>query len=250
MRLFAGVWPPPEALAALTQLERPELPGVRWVAPAQWHVTVRFFGEVDAADVDGLIERLRAVARRTRQNPPIEAALGPRVGRLGPRILAVDVDGLAGLAEAIRAATIPLGGRGPSTPPGRGPSSAGGHTGGDPLGASAGGARLEGAAAGGPGGALAGAARVSSGGKAGDRAGDDRAGDDRAGDPDVPRPFVGHLTLARCRRGAAVGDVVGQAVNATWVVEDLALIASELGPGGSRYRDIVRLPLVAQRPGS
>lgn len=220
-------------MAKLTQLERPDLVGVRWVAPAQWHVTLRFFGEVDGADVSGLIERLSAVAAQFREGPPIRVSLGPRVGRLGARILAVEVDGLGDLADQIRLATSPLGERGRLAELGpRGPGSGGGaDTLSDP-------AEVDQSVA-----------AVQGGAVAGDRSFPVPSG---AGpiDPDAQRPFLGHLTLARCRPGAKVADVVGQPVSATWAVQDLALIAAELGPGGSRYHDVIRLPLSPQLTGA
>jgi 2'-5' RNA ligase len=54
-----------------------------------------------------------------------------------------------------------------------------------------------------------------------------------------PRPFVGHLTLARVR-GARPGParLAGVPVQATWPVESVALMASTLGPGGARYETL------------
>ena len=51
MRLFTALVPPEEAVRALRDELRavPSGPGLRWVAPEQWHVTLGFFGEQDAA---------------------------------------------------------------------------------------------------------------------------------------------------------------------------------------------------------
>ncbi|NKQ57271.1 RNA 2',3'-cyclic phosphodiesterase [Amycolatopsis sp. K13G38] len=53
MRLFSAVLPPPavaesgwRALAGV----RADVPGPRWVRPQQWHVTLEFYGEADAAE--------------------------------------------------------------------------------------------------------------------------------------------------------------------------------------------------------
>ncbi|MGH9082735.1 MAG: 2'-5' RNA ligase family protein, partial [Acidimicrobiales bacterium] len=58
-----------------------------------------------------------------------------------------------------------------------------------------------------------------------------------AGEP----PFTGHLTLARARGGRRVPPaLVGQSVAAAWPVEEVRLVASTLGPGGSRYTTVAR----------
>ena len=45
MRLFVAVWPPEEVVAELTALPRKDGRGVRFVAPENWHVTLRFLGQ-------------------------------------------------------------------------------------------------------------------------------------------------------------------------------------------------------------
>ncbi|MDQ1403825.1 MAG: hypothetical protein QOG03_2141 [Actinomycetota bacterium] len=70
------------------------------------------------------------------------------------------------------------------------------------------------------------------------------------GEPPDPRPFAGHLTLARSR-GRHEGDVdlrplCGIPLAASWLVTELTLVASHLGAGstgGARYEVIERLPL-------
>ncbi len=49
-----------------------------------------------------------------------------------------------------------------------------------------------------------------------------------------PRPFHGHLTLARLRERARCG-LVGTAVSGEFGVTRLALVESETRPGGARY---------------
>ncbi len=61
----------------------------------------------------------------------------------------------------------------------------------------------------------------------------------------APRPFRGHLTLARGRGGrrlpqGSLGDLV---LSSRFSVDELALVASELLPGGARYRTLTRLAL-------
>jgi RNA 2',3'-cyclic 3'-phosphodiesterase len=159
VRLFVAVRPPEGVLDTLARLRRPERAGLRWTSRAQWHVTLRFLGEVDdpAPVVDALD---RAVL------PPAVATLGPAVQALGRGVVMVPVGGVDELAVAVVAATGALG-----TPP-------------------------------------------------------------------DPRPFRGHVTLARRRRGG-VGAVVGEPVAARFPVTDLRLVRStQAGPGGPRYDDV------------
>ena len=109
MRLFVAVWPPPavvETVAALASALRagagPIADHLRWTAPEQWHVTLRFLGR---ADLDA------AVAAFTSVEPPagVEATLGPATGRFGRRVLQVPVAGLEGLARAVVMATAGVG---------------------------------------------------------------------------------------------------------------------------------------------
>jgi RNA 2',3'-cyclic 3'-phosphodiesterase len=159
VRLFVAVAPPASALAAVARLDRPEVPGVRWSTRDQWHVTLRFLGEIEDP---GPVAAALAGARLA----PTTATLGPRVATLGRGVLVVPVAGLDALAEAVVAATADVG-----RPPG-------------------------------------------------------------------DRPFRGHLTLARARRGASVRGLAGAAVAASFVVKDVRLVRSRLGPSGARYEDV------------
>ena len=158
MRLFVAVRPPDEVLDVVGGLRRPERDGVRWTTRPQWHVTLRFLGEVD--DPAPVVAALEAapLVRCT-------AAAGPRVAALGRGVVMVPVAGLEALAEGVVAAT--------------------GHL----------------------------------------------------GRPPEARAFRGHLTLARVRRGS-VRDLVGDPVDERFRVEDVRLVRSRPGPGGSRYDDV------------
>jgi 2'-5' RNA ligase len=101
-RLFVAVWPPPDVVDRVAALPRPPLAGLRWTDPEQWHVTLRFLGRVDeAAPVHEALTRVVAA--------PVEAVVGPAVGRFGHRVLHVSVDGLGDLAAAVVAAAADLG---------------------------------------------------------------------------------------------------------------------------------------------
>lgn len=102
VRLFAGVWPPDEVVQAVSALRRPHVPGVRWTAPEQWHVTLAFVGEVPDVVVPALGAALVDVAARA-ADPP-EATLGPAVAVLGRQVLCIPVAGLDELALAAREA--------------------------------------------------------------------------------------------------------------------------------------------------
>lgn len=71
MRLFVAAEIPPavrDAIAALIDEMRRELPGLKWVRPESIHVTLRFLGEVNEADLPRLTGALR---------PGIAGAAGP-----------------------------------------------------------------------------------------------------------------------------------------------------------------------------
>jgi RNA 2',3'-cyclic 3'-phosphodiesterase len=57
------------------------------------------------------------------------------------------------------------------------------------------------------------------------------------GRPPEPRPFHGHLTLARVTRGS-LRDLVGEPISARFRVRAVRLVRSRLGPKGSRYDDV------------
>ena len=67
------------------------------------------------------------------------------------------------------------------------------------------------------------------------------------GDPPDPRPFHGHVTLARSRRGDTdLRPLTGTPIAATWVAEEITLVRSHLGAGrdrGARYEVVERFPL-------
>lgn len=161
-RLFVAAPPSPGVRAELLEaLPRPDEPGVRWVPPDQWHVTLRFLGEADPEAAVGALRRVRA--------EPAVAELGPRVSRLGRSVVCLPVAGLDAVADAVALATADVG---------------------EPL----------------------------------------------------DRPFSGHLTLARLRHRAACG-VTGTALSARFPVDEVALVASTLGPGGATHEVVATVPL-------
>ena len=57
------------------------------------------------------------------------------------------------------------------------------------------------------------------------------------------RPFFGHLTLARMA-GPSPAGVLGQAFSASFPVDSVALVSSELGGNAARYTTVATFPLV------
>ena len=85
LRLFVGIGLPPELKLRLSTL-CVGVPEARWVDPGNFHVTLRFIGEVDeglASDIDAALLRLKAQRFRL-------ALAG--VGQFGTRMLWVGVE--------------------------------------------------------------------------------------------------------------------------------------------------------------
>lgn len=100
-RLFVAVWPPEEVAALLTSLHRKDQRGVRFVPPENWHITLRFLGDVDP---DMVATALGGVTFG-----PARARLGPAVDVIAERALVVPVDGLDALAETVTKLTGQIG---------------------------------------------------------------------------------------------------------------------------------------------
>lgn len=171
MRCFVAVWPAPGVVEALAALPRPDFASARWTTEDQWHVTVRFFGELAPEAISGACTALAAAARSL--PGPIIAKGGPGTRFLGPGLLVWPVEGLGGAAAAVAHATT---GTGQAVP---------------------------------------------------------------------ERPFFGHLTLARARRGADLRQArhLLAPLATSWPVTELSLVESVLHPGGARYRAVENFPL-------
>ena len=107
MRLFVAAWPPADVIGALAALDRPAVTGMRWTTADQWHVTLRFLGDVD--DAGPVVAALTAAPL-----PSARAELGPDIVRIGSDIAALPVTGVDDLAAAVASATAAFG-----TPPRR-----------------------------------------------------------------------------------------------------------------------------------
>lgn len=104
MRLFVAVRPPEEVLDQLAALPRSDAAGLRWTTRDQWHVTLRFLGNVD--DPGPVVAALHDAVRPL---SPVDATLGPRAGMLGRGVVQLPVAGLDGIAAAVIAATAAFG---------------------------------------------------------------------------------------------------------------------------------------------
>lgn len=68
-RLFTGLEIPPDIGQVLSSL-RGGLPGARWIDPANYHVTLRFIGDIDDRTAHEIASALAGVKRR-----PVDVAL-------------------------------------------------------------------------------------------------------------------------------------------------------------------------------
>ena len=96
LRLFVGIDLPPDTKLALSTIAA-GLPGVKWVDPGNYHVTLRFIGEVDegvAADIDEALAEVRA-----RRFALSIAGMGLFGTEDRPRILYAGVERSAALVE-------------------------------------------------------------------------------------------------------------------------------------------------------
>ena len=107
MRLFVAAWPDDTTRERLTALDLGRAKNLRLVGPTRWHVTLRFLGDVAEEQLEPLGDAL--VASAASEPGPVECRLGPVTGWFtGVRVLQLPAAGLDGLADAVRAATVPV----------------------------------------------------------------------------------------------------------------------------------------------
>lgn len=100
MRLFVAVWPDEQALSTLRSIARPEVDGVRWMPESNWHVTLRFLGDIPEDHLESLVQALAAI----RTESPIQAHIDTGSEILARNSLALRVTGLEQLAGTVHAA--------------------------------------------------------------------------------------------------------------------------------------------------
>jgi len=72
----------------------------------------------------------------------------------------------------------------------------------------------------------------------------------KVGQPPEPRPFHGHLTLARARdrrRGVDLRPFAGTPIAAEWPVAEVCLVESHLSPKGANYEVVETVSLQEAR---
>jgi 2'-5' RNA ligase len=115
VRLFVAVWPSEDVLDLVAALPRPDLDLIRWTTRDQWHVTLRFLGEVP--DPDPVSDALRKISGSSAG----VARLGPQSAWFpGNRVLQVPVDGLGKLESSVSRALSRIEPGGPGRRPSAG----------------------------------------------------------------------------------------------------------------------------------
>jgi 2'-5' RNA ligase len=105
--MFVAVWPDGLTLERLSGLELEPAQGLRLVEPGEWHVTLRFLGEVGADRVPDLVGALRTAAKELPDS--IHCRVGPATAWPGgDRVLQIPVSGLDEVAPAVEDATRPI----------------------------------------------------------------------------------------------------------------------------------------------
>ena len=107
MRLFVAVWPSADVVDVLTVLPRPEVRGVRWTTMEQWHVTLRFLGQIADADAGAATDAFDHIDVGAVDS--VSAEMGPATACFGRGILQVPVEGLDELARVTVEATAAVG---------------------------------------------------------------------------------------------------------------------------------------------
>lgn len=111
-----AVWPDESTQQRLSALDLGSAPGLRVVGPEQWHITLRFLGEVDDDRAIALVIALGSAAASMPGAVPCR--LGPSTAWFsGDRVLQIPAEGLDDLAAAVRSTTQPVVPEGIDRPP-------------------------------------------------------------------------------------------------------------------------------------
>ena len=114
IRAFIAVEVAPTTIAsiasAIAQL-KPKLPAIRWAAPANFHLTVKFLGDIEARQVDAIGKALEPALTPFPRCTINAKGLGVFPGLRQPKILWVGFfgDQLAWLVASVDAKLAPLG---------------------------------------------------------------------------------------------------------------------------------------------
>lgn len=91
--MFLAVTPPPQIIDVISDLPTRALRGVRFTRRAQWHISLRFLGDVERHHALNALEQVHA--------PQATVTLGPEVTLLGTRVVVVPALGLDDLAATV-----------------------------------------------------------------------------------------------------------------------------------------------------
>lgn len=116
LRVFVAIKPPQEILRQIeklqTQLKATGL-ALRWVRPANSHLTLKFLGDVPAADIAAVVRAMQAAARGQGPLTFTQQDMGVFPSLKRPRVLWTglggDLDRLQRLVQALEAVFEPLG---------------------------------------------------------------------------------------------------------------------------------------------
>jgi 2'-5' RNA ligase len=234
-------------VAQLAALDRPTRPGIRWTTEDQWHVTLRFLGEVGEEELErvkGALERLGSV----RPSGPA-AAVGPAgeqaesVNQLEPVVASAEPAGVP--VGSVASLGVVVASSGPVR-----------VASGDLLGRVVASAEPAGV----PVGSIASLGPVTADmGPAVERLGPSVlclpvAGLDQVaaavvqattglGAPPEKRRFRGHLTIARVSKGVTPRLDAPIPLSASWEVDEVTLVASTLHSSGAHYEVLARYRL-------
>lgn len=100
-----------DKIAAVTDQLKSALAGIRWVAKTNFHLTLKFLGNIGDAQVDPIDEALQGQFRLFPRFTINAKGLGVFPERGRPKILWVGLTGneLAGLAAKVQSSLLPLG---------------------------------------------------------------------------------------------------------------------------------------------
>jgi RNA 2',3'-cyclic 3'-phosphodiesterase len=104
--MFVAAWPDEWTRKRLSLLKLGSVRGLRVVRPEQWHITLRFLGEVEEDLVPAITDSLGTAARTL---AGARCEVGPSTAWFGGnRVLQIPARGLDQMASAVRGATIPI----------------------------------------------------------------------------------------------------------------------------------------------
>ena len=107
VRMFVAIWPDEATRERLCALDLRNAGGLRMVRPDQWHITLRFLGEVTEVLTPAIFDSLEIAASTI--TSPINCEIGPATAWFSSsRVLQIPASGLDHLADVILQTTLPI----------------------------------------------------------------------------------------------------------------------------------------------